>query len=66
MKKITRCYGCKRIIRVHGSYTASMREEEVIGGIITGKYIDKEVNLCRNCAYEAGYKVKLKELQYDK
>ena len=58
MKQVTRCANCQQIVKKLGSFNAMLEEEEIIGGVKTGKEVKKKVNLCRPCAKKAGYKVK--------
>lgn len=65
MKRVTRCYNCKQIIRIAGSFKAGI-EESIINGMEMPNPPIKEISLCRKCAELAGYKVKCldKKLQY--
>ena len=58
MKRVTRCFGCKKITRKQGAFTAKLEKPE----ILDGAFVDV-VNLCRACAEYAGYKVKTKEVK---
>lgn len=62
MKKVTRCYNCKNIIRIAGSFNAQIEEVTVVTdqfGISERKLIKSKITLCRECANKAGYKVKM-------
>lgn len=61
MKKVTKCENCKKIIRIHGSFTASIEQTQIIGGVDTGVLKTSIIKLCRPCTKLAGYKVKEKE-----
>ena len=59
MKQVTRCYNCKNIIRLSGSFHAEIKEAPEVNGIIfTDMSVTKKIVLCRKCAFNAGYKVK--------
>ena len=53
MKRVTRCFNCKNIIRLQGSFTAKLEEPE----LTNGRLVDV-IRLCRDCSAKAGYKVK--------
>ena len=62
MKKVTRCYNCKCITRVAGSFNAQIEEVTVVTdqfGMSERKLVKNKITLCRECAYRAGYKVKM-------
>jgi hypothetical protein len=55
MKKVVRCDGCERPVRLYGSFTAEITEK------IKGTDVElppRKIRLCRKCADYAGYKVK--------
>lgn len=57
MKRVTRCYGCQRVTKLYGSFTAQIEEEQIIGGVNTGQKVTKIIKLCRECSAYAGYKI---------
>lgn len=61
MKQVTRCYNCKDIIRLAGSFKAEIKEPSIINGVeFPDMVVKKSISLCRECAGKAGYKVKEK------
>ena len=63
MKQVCKCANCKGIIRIAGSFNAELSEVGIVTdqfGMSERKVIRTKVTLCRNCAREAGYKVKEK------
>lgn len=50
MKKVTRCFNCKRIIKLAGSFTAELDEQELVNGRMV-----QVIKLCRPCSADAGY-----------
>lgn len=62
MKKLTRCFECKKLIRFYGSY--QVRVMETKPAIVTEDYVvpakeeTKTVRVCANCLNDAGYKIK--------
>jgi hypothetical protein len=61
MKRVTRCYNCKNITRIAGSFKAEIEEVTVVTdqfGMSERKLIKSKITLCRDCAGIAGYKVK--------
>lgn len=64
MKRITRCYECKKLVRLHGSMVAKVAENVKKfrdDGVVIEVVEEKKVTLCRNCVAEAGYKVESKK-----
>ena len=51
MKKVTRCGGCNKIIRINGSFTAKLVNT-------ANDKFSKVIKLCKTCSSDAGYKVK--------
>lgn len=62
MKQVIRCGGCNRVIRRNGSFTAELTETEPVFDPLNKRTVDvetiKKIKLCRQCARDAGYKVK--------
>lgn len=58
MKIATRCLGCEKVVKFHGSFSIKLTER--MKNPLTGDIRETEVKgkLCRKCAAEAGYKVK--------
>lgn len=60
MKQVVYCENCKKIIRRQGSFNALLERDQVLNGMRTGQIEKVKIRLCRNCTFEAGYKVKEK------
>lgn len=52
-KRVSRCFNCKQVVRLAGSFTAKLDEPELTNGRLV-----ETIKLCRPCASKAGYKVK--------
>lgn len=69
MKKATRCYECKKMVRDADTYWIKLEEDQIVNGI-TVKANDETIRkFCPICTFEAGYIVnreKLRRYGYDK
>lgn len=53
MKKVTRCYECKKLVRYYDTYKVKLDKPELRDGMMV-----EETRLCQDCTRSAGYKVK--------
>lgn len=60
MKRVVRCLGCSKPVRLYGSFRVKMEEHTKL--FLTGETKTEDIvgQLCRDCAELAGYKVKKK------
>lgn len=58
MKQVIRCGACGKPTRKHGSFTAELTQRKMVGDIMLNEDETIKISMCRDCAEEAGYKVK--------
>ena len=58
MKQVVYCGSCSKLIRKAGSFTAMLTRTKTIGDIKLPEKEKVKIILCRQCAQDAGYKVK--------